>query len=266
MKSYLVTFNLLMLLGFLTSCGSPFIPAENISPLASETVTGGAGSTKATAAIFDPLTSTSTPEAPQLILREEQNGGTFTLHQGGTFAIMLALDTEWELTYDPQYLELISPAGDTSSPGPYGWLFGAINSGTTVVSLKSKPPSESSGQEGIPAFIFQVTIEIAPDPSSSDVDLTLREENNGDTIAMQTGQEFAVILVLDAEWELTYDPQYLELLSPDGDPSSPGPNGWLFETLQPGTTKVQLKSKPPSDSSGQEGIPAFIFSVTIIVE
>ena len=111
--------------------------------------------------------------------------------------------------------------------------------------------------------------EVAPPPLVMvDADLVLRDEHNSQVFRVKSGQTIAIVLAIQASWELSYDSEALELISPEEDASNPGPTGWLFLALEPGETVIDLRTKSPACPSGEgcPEIPVDIFVVTLIVE
>lgn len=150
MKTALTTLGLFLIAGLLGAC-APQQGAVNITPVAAVTL--------------NPLNPVPPPGTvavkADLVLRDQQNGGTFTIKQGESVAIVLLTpDLSWELTYDSNYLKLLSPQEEQNHPGPTGWLFRALLPGTTVVKGRSVSPPCPSGQNcsGAPAYIFQFTL------------------------------------------------------------------------------------------------------------
>lgn len=99
-----------------------------------------------------------------------------------------------------------------------------------------------------------------PVPAPEEADLVLTQENNLSTFQLKQGQLLAIMLNMDVEFELTFDSIYLTLISSKEDPAKAGIEGWLFEAVKSGNTKIELISKP-ADNSGSA--PSFIYEVTI---
>jgi len=94
-------------------------------------------------------------EEADLILTEEDNFDTFQLIKGQLLAVKLDMDVEFRLTFDSKYLTLVSPTENPETAGMVGWLFEAVEIGTTKVELVSIPGG------GAPSFTYEVTIEIS---------------------------------------------------------------------------------------------------------
>lgn len=132
----------------LSACNGTALPDEDAG--------GGVG--QATQGVVEKSTPVPAPEEADLVLTQEDNFGTFQLKRGQLLAIMLNLDVEFRLTYEPQYLTLVSPSENPETAGMAGWLFEAVEIGTTKIELVSIPGGESSGA---PSFTYEVTIEIS---------------------------------------------------------------------------------------------------------
>ena len=128
----------------LSACSGTALPEED-----------GGGVGQATPGEVEKTTPVPAPEEADLVLTQEDNLGTFQLKRGQLFAIMLNMDVEFRLTYDPQYLTLVSPTENPETAGMVGWLLEAVEIGTTKVELVSIPGG------GAPSFTYEVTIEIS---------------------------------------------------------------------------------------------------------
>ena len=140
--------------------------------------------------------------------------------------------------------------------------------GRAVETKKSDGDPGEQGQIATPD-VFGPQTEVAQPPLVRvDADLVLRDEHNGQVFRVKDGQTIAIVLAIEASWELSYDSEVLELVSPEEDVSNPGPTGWKFLALEPGETVIDLRTKLPECPSGVDcpEVPVDIFVVTIIIE
>jgi hypothetical protein len=141
-------FSISIIVILLSACNGTALPEED----------DGGGVGQATQGEVEKSTPVPFPGEADLVLTPEDNFGTFQLKRGQLLAIMLNMDVEFRLIYDPQYLTLVSPTENPETAGMGGWLFEAVEIGTTKIELVSIPGGESGGA---PSFTYEVIIEIS---------------------------------------------------------------------------------------------------------
>ena len=122
----------------------------------------------------------------------------------------------------------------------------------TPEGLAPEPDAGRKGPQTTPV-VFSPLTEVPPPPTARvDADLALRDEQNGQAFEIQIGQMVAAVPSSEAVWEVSYDPDMLELVWPLDDPGIPGPAGWQFRTLRPGITVLHMRTKAPLCPTGKQ--------------
>jgi predicted secreted protein len=84
------------------------------------------------------LPSPTLPQLPEVVVDVSQPGQVIELQTGQALRVLTPDSTlEWQVDFAQDLLELLTPLGKVSAPGPDGWRFRAIASGTGQIVLTS---------------------------------------------------------------------------------------------------------------------------------
>lgn len=106
--------------------------------------------------------STSTPDAvpasatamqADVVLGVGQNNQTIIVHVGQILNIPNDFGFEWNISFNPDILQALTPTERSRQPGPEGWFFKAIAPGKTTILLTSIPPRCPAGSPCPPNVI-----------------------------------------------------------------------------------------------------------------
>ncbi len=84
------------------------------------------------------LLSTGTPPAEVVVITPDQFSQLNIVHVGQTISIISPRPTvEWDVVYDPDLFQALTPPEQMKSPGPEGWQFRAVAPGQGQIVLTS---------------------------------------------------------------------------------------------------------------------------------
>lgn len=110
---------------------------------------------------------------------------------------------------------------------------------------------------------------MAATASAVHADVVLTQAQQQQVTTVKVGQIINVQDSPEFAWVVSYSPSVLRALTPPEKMSKPGPGGWVFSVIAPGSTEIVLESVAPPCPGGTACPPnfvRFVFPIVAVLE